>query len=241
MYIMYAEIASMNSAFTRVTYVLSPSQCQALHDAKVLVFGLGGVGSFAAEALVRSGIGRIGLVDHDVVDITNLNRQLIATMATVGQPKTQVMRERLLTINPALIVDAYPVFYPHPSIDVGQYDLVIDAIDSVASKIDLMRACERAKIPVMMSLGTGKRLDPTQLLVTTLYQTSGDPLAKKVRSLAKKAGLKDVVVVTSTELPLPSRQVRQAHDKVIVPSMIFVPASAGLLLARQAVKHLVGE
>ena len=131
---MYAEIASMNSAFTRVTYVLSPSQCQALHDAKVLVFGLGGVGSFAAEALVRSGIGTIGLVDHDVVDITNLNRQLIATVATVGQPKTQVMRERLLSINPELIVEIYPVFYPHSSIDVSRYDLVIDAIDSVDRK-----------------------------------------------------------------------------------------------------------
>ena len=231
----------MNSAFTRVTYVLSQSQFNRLRTAKVLLFGLGGVGSFVAEALVRSGIGTIGLVDHDVVDITNLNRQLIATMNTVGQRKTTVMKERLLSINPDLTIEMYPVFYPDPSIDVRQYDLVIDAIDSVNSKLDLMRACQDAGVPLIMSLGTGKRLDPTQLIVTTLYQTSGDPLAKKVRSLAKKAGLHDVTVITSTELPLPSRQVRQAHEKVIVPSMIFVPASAGLLIARQAVKTLVGE
>lgn len=231
----------MNSAFTRVTYVLSESQFDRLRTAKVLLFGLGGVGSFVAEALVRSGIGAIGVVDHDVVDITNLNRQLIATMETVGQRKTEVMRQRLLTINPELIIETYPVFYPDPSIDVSGYDLVIDAIDCVNSKLELMRACQTANVPLIMSLGTGKRLDPTQLIVTTLYQTSGDPLAKKVRSLAKKAGLNDVTVITSTELPLPSRQVRQAHEKVIVPSMIFVPASAGLLIARQAVKTLVGE
>jgi len=231
----------MNSAFTRVTYVLSESQFDRLRTAKVLLFGLGGVGSFVAEALVRSGIGTIGLVDHDVVDITNLNRQLIATMETVGQRKTEVMRQRLLTINPELIIETYPVFYPDPSIDVSRFNLVIDAIDSVNSKLELMRACQAANVPLIMSLGTGKRLDPTRLIVTTLYQTSGDPLAKKVRSLAKKAGLNDVTVITSIELPLPSRQVRQAHEKVIVPSMIFVPASAGLLIARQAVKTLVGE
>ena len=238
---MYAEIASMSSAFTRVTYVLSPDQFDRLQHAKVLVFGLGGVGSFVVEALVRSGIGTIGLVDHDVVDITNLNRQLIATTATVGRRKTDVMRERALAINPDLQVETYPVFYPDSSIEIGRYDLVIDAIDSVDSKIALMAACEEAKVPLIMSLGTGKRLDPTQLIVTSLYQTSGDPLAKKVRSLAKKAGLEDVMVITSTELPLPSRQVRQPHEKVIVPSMIFVPASAGLLIARQAVKTLLEE
>jgi tRNA A37 threonylcarbamoyladenosine dehydratase len=238
---MNAEIASMNSPFTRITYVLSPSQFDRLQHAKVLVFGLGGVGSFVCEALVRSGIGHLGVVDHDVVDITNLNRQLIATAETVGQRKTEVMRSRLLSINPLLQIDTYPVYYPDPSIDVSHYDLVIDAIDSVPSKIALMAACEAAKVPLIMSLGTGKRLDPTQLIVSTLYRTSGDPLAKKVRTLAKKAGLKDIPVITSTEAPLSSRQVRQPGDKVIVPSMIFVPASAGLLIAAQAVKTLAGE
>lgn len=238
---MNAEIASMTSPFTRITYVLSESQFERLQHANVLVFGLGGVGSFVCEALVRSGIGSIGLVDHDVVDITNLNRQLIATMASVGQRKTDLMRDRLLSINPNLKVSTYPVFYPDPSIDVSAYDLVIDAIDSVPSKIALMAACQHAHITQIMSLGTGKRLDPTQLIVTTLYQTSGDPLAKKVRGLAKKAGLADVTVITSTELPMVSRQVRQPGEKVIVPSMIFVPASAGLLIAQQAVKTLAGE
>lgn len=238
---MYAEIASMNSAFTRVTYVLSPTQFERLQHAKVLVFGLGGVGSFVVEALVRSGIGSMGLVDHDVVDITNLNRQLIATTATVGQRKTEVMRERALSINPDLTIETFPVFYPDASVEIDRYDLVIDAIDSVDSKIALMAACQAANVPLIMSLGTGKRLDPTKLIVTTLYQTSGDPLAKKVRSGAKKAGLNDVTVITSTELPLSSRQVREAHEKVIVPSMIFVPASAGLLIAHQAVKTLLDE
>jgi tRNA threonylcarbamoyladenosine dehydratase len=238
---MNAEIASMSSPFTRITYVLSPSQFDRLQRAKVLVLGLGGVGSFVCEALVRSGIGHLGVVDHDVVDITNLNRQLIATAETVGQRKTDVMRERLLSINPTLQITTFPVFYPDPSIDVSHYDLVIDAIDSVPSKIVLMAACESANVPLIMSLGTGKRLDPTQLIVSTLYRTSGDPLAKKVRTLAKKAGLKDIPVITSTEAPLSSRQVRQPGDKVIVPSMIFVPASAGLLIAAQAVKTLTGE
>jgi tRNA A37 threonylcarbamoyladenosine dehydratase len=238
---MNAEIASMTSPFTRITYVLSPQQFDRLQHAKVLVFGLGGVGSFVCEALVRSGIGHLGLVDHDVVDITNLNRQLIATLDTVGQCKTEVTGERLRRINPQVQLDLHPVFYPDPSITVDRYDLVIDAIDSVPSKIALMAACEAAKVPLIMSLGTGKRLDPTQLIVTTLYQTSGDPLAKKVRALAKKAGLNDVMVITSTELPLTSRQARQPGEKVIVPSMIFVPASAGLLIAAQAVKTLAGE
>ncbi len=238
---MNAEIASMTSPFTRITYVLSDQQFQRLQQSKVLVFGLGGVGSFVCEALVRSGIGTLGVVDHDVIDITNLNRQLIATMASVGQKKTDLMRDRCLSINPNLNVRTYPVFFPDPSIDVGNYDLVIDAIDSVPSKIALMSACQAAGIQEIMSLGTGKRVDPTQLKVTTLYQTSGDPLAKKVRSLAKKAGLQDVKVITSDELPLTSLQVRSPGEKVIVPSMIFVPASAGLLIAQQAVKTLAGE
>lgn len=238
---MNAEIASMTSPFTRITYVLSDQQFDRLRHAKVLVFGLGGVGSFVCEALVRSGVGTLGVVDHDVVDITNLNRQLIATMAAVGQRKTDLMRDRCLSINPDLTLITYPVFYPDPSIDVSAFDLVIDAIDSVPSKIALMEACEAAQVPLIMSLGTGKRLDPTQLIVTTLYHTSGDPLAKKVRSLAKKAGLSDVKVITSEELPLSSRQERKPGDKVIVPSMIFVPASAGLLIAQQAVKTLAGE
>jgi tRNA A37 threonylcarbamoyladenosine dehydratase len=238
---MNAEIASMTSPFTRITYVLSDQQFQRLQQSKVLVFGLGGVGSFVCEALVRSGIGTLGVVDHDVIDITNLNRQLIATMASVGQRKTDLMRDRCLSINPNLNMKTYPVFYPDPSIDVGDYDLVIDAIDSVPSKIALMAACQAAGVQEIMSLGTGKRLDPMQLKVTTLYQTSGDPLAKKVRTLAKKAGLEDVKVITSDELPLTSRQVRSPGEKVIVPSMIFVPASAGLLIAQQAVKTLAGE
>jgi tRNA A37 threonylcarbamoyladenosine dehydratase len=130
----------MTSAFTRITYVLSDTQFDRLRTAKVLLFGLGGVGSFVGEALARSGLGTIGLVDHDVVDITNLNRQLIATRDTVGQRKTAVMRQRLLSINPEMMIETYPVFYPDPSIDVCRYDLVIDAIDSVESKIELMRA-----------------------------------------------------------------------------------------------------
>jgi len=226
--------------FTRIQLLLSDEQFTKLHDAHVMVFGMGGVGSFVCEALVRSGIGEISLVDHDDVELTNLNRQLIATHQTLGQKKVEVMKERLLSINPELIVHTYPIFYGEDSmISLVGVDYVVDAIDSVPSKITLMEQCEKATVPLIMACGTGNKMNPMDLRVAQLYKTDMDPLAKKLRTLAKAKGLKSVKVVYSIESPQATRQEKGTHEKVIIGSMVFVPGSAGLLIASEVIKDVL--
>lgn len=212
-----------------------------LKSAHVMVFGCGGVGSFAIEALARAGIGHLSLVDFDRIEISNLNRQLMTTQAKLGQLKVEVMKERLLSINPELIVTTHALFFKEDTdLDFTGVDYVIDAIDSVPSKIELMRTCERLGLPLIMALGTARKLDPTQLQVTRLSKTTIDPLAKKIRILAKKEGLKDILVVSSTEAALDPSFDKTAQ-KVVNGSMIFVPGSAGLLLASVVVRALCGR
>ena len=220
--------------FRRCRYLISDEKVDLLQASHVLVFGCGGVGSMVCEALVRSGLGHISVVDYDIVDITNLNRQLIAYHNTIGLKKVTVMKERLLSINPNLIVTAYDQFYDADhKIDLSPFDYVVDAIDSVPSKILLMQECEKANIPLIMSLGTGNKLNPSQLLVSDLYHTSVCPLAKKVRSQAKALGLKNIKVVYSKEEP------HKAVETKTIASMMMVPGSAGLLIASEVISDII--
>ncbi len=228
------------SQFTRIQLLLNDEQFKRLQDAHVMIFGLGGVGGFVCEALARSGIGTLSLVDHDVIDVSNLNRQLLATHDTVGQKKVDVMKARCLAINPKLKVITHPIFYDeHSQISFEGVDYVVDAIDSVPSKLILMAKCETLSIPLIMALGTGNKLNPTELIVTQLDRTTVDPLAKKIRNLAKARGLKSVKVISSLEPPLITSQIKTDFSKVLIGSMIFVPASAGLLIASEVVKDIL--
>lgn len=220
--------------FSRCRYLISDEKLEVLQASHVLVFGCGGVGSMVCEALVRSGIGHISVVDYDIVDITNLNRQLIAYHSTIGLKKVTVMKERLLSINPNLIVETYDQFYDaQHMIDLSSFDYVVDAIDSVPSKLLLMQECEKAEVPLIMSLGTGNKLYPSQLLVGDLYHTSVCPLAKKVRTQAKAMGLKNIKVVYSKEEP------HKAVETKTIASMMMVPGSAGLLIASEVINDII--
>lgn len=226
--------------FTRIQLLLNDVQFNQLKQAHVMVFGMGGVGSFVCEALVRSGIGAISLVDHDVVELTNLNRQLMATHASIGQKKVEAMKLRLHLINPDLIVTTYPIFYNDAcDLSFEGIDYVVDAIDTVSAKIVLMTKCETLNIPLIMALGTGNKMNPADLRVSTLYQTTMDPLAKKIRNLAKVQNLKNIKVVYSIEHPQDTSQTKDQKEKVIIGSMIFVPGSAGLMIASEVIKDLL--
>jgi len=219
----------------RTQILIGPENLAVLSARRIAVFGLGGVGSFAAEALVRSGIGALDFVDHDEVVLSNCNRQLIATMQTVGQGKAALMGERALAINPQIKITAHPIFFSAEtaaSFDFSAYDYVVDAIDSLDAKIELICCAKAAGTPIISALGTGNKLDLCSLQVADIYQTSVCPLARRVRHDLRARSIADLKVVYSTELP--------CGNSRPVGSMIFVPAAAGLLLAQTVIKDLLG-
>ncbi len=210
---------------------------QRLMQAKVAVFGLGGVGGFAAEALVRAGVGHLLFVDGDVVEISNLNRQILATHDTLGRPKAEVMKERALSIAPDARIEALQVFFDEKSahlFDFREWDYVIDAIDSVPSKILLIECCRQANAPIISAMGAGNKLDPTRFRVTDLAKTSVCPLARTMRSALRKRGIEHLKVVFSDEPPLPSNGQRAPG------SVSFVPSVAGLILAGEVIREIAG-
>lgn len=222
--------------FTRTRMLLGSDEVDRLQEASVLLFGIGGVGSFTCEALARAGVGRIHIVDKDVVDITNINRQIIATHETVGRPKVEVMRERLLAINPEIMVEATECFYlPEcaEEFDFGAYDYVIDAIDNVTAKLSIISEAKAAGTPVISSMGTGNKLDPTRFELTDIHKTSVCPLAKVIRKGLKDRGIKDVKVLYSREEPVRTGLRTPA-------SVSFVPSVAGLIIAGEVIKDLAG-
>lgn len=225
----------MNNQFSRTARVLGEPALQILSTKYVAVFGLGGVGGYAAEALVRSGIGRFDLIDHDRVDITNLNRQIIATHKTVGRDKAEVMRERMLDINPEADVTIHPCFFlPENAddFDFTEYDYVIDAVDTVTAKIELVLRAKAAGVPIISSMGTGNKRNPDMLEVADLYKTSVCPLARVMRRELKKRGIEKLKVVYSKEEPV------RIHDRT-PGSTAFVPPAAGLFIASEVVKDLL--
>lgn len=229
--------------FSRFELLIGEEKLQQLQNSHVLVFGVGGVGGYVVEALVRSGIGHITIVDNDEVSLTNLNRQIIATRETIGKKKVEVMRERILSINPDCLVTGLEMFYlPEnaDTIDLKKYDYVVDAIDTITSKIELAMRCEKLNVPLISSMGTGNKLNPAMLEVSDIYKTSVCPLAKVMRKELKTRGVKHLKVVYSKELPIKPRQSNEPTNKRTVPgSSAFVPSSAGLLIASEVIKDLL--
>jgi len=233
--------------FDRVELLLGSQGLQKLKKANVLLFGVGGVGGFTAEALVRSGVGSITLVDNDVVNETNINRQIIATVQSVGLSKVEVMKARLNAINPEVKVDTLNLFYlPEnaDTIDFSAFDYVIDAVDTVSAKIAVIERAKGQGVPVISCMGTGGKLNPELLTVGDIANTKGCPLARVMRGELKKRNITGVKVVYSTEesvqvsLDNPLSE-EKGKGRVAPPSMIFVPAIAGLMMANQVVLDLV--
>ena len=233
----------------------------ALKAARVAVFGIGGVGGYAAEALARSGVGAIDLIDHDEVSLTNINRQIVATMSTIGQAKVDVMAQRIADINPECRVTARKCFFlPDTAnqIDLAAFDYIIDAVDTVTAKLLIIQSAAEVGTPVISSMGSANKLDPTALEVADIFDTSICPLAKIIRKECRKRGVKNLKVVYSKEPTLqPSQQAQDAYmadalatdaasrDKFgrsgIPASTAFVPPVAGLILASEVVKDLIAK
>ena len=232
----------VENAFCRTEYLIGQEALKKLKNAKVAIFGIGGVGSYVVEALARVGIGSFVLVDKDTVSISNLNRQIIATLSTIGKNKVDIAKERILSIHPDCDVHTLEMFYlPENAddIDLTQYDYVVDAIDTITSKIELAMRCDQ-KTPLISSMGTGNKMNPAMLEVSDIYKTSVCPLAKVMRRELKKRGIQHLKVVYSKEEPLkPQVSNEQTNKRVIPGSTSFVPSSAGLLIASEVIKDLL--
>ncbi|WP_177163832.1 ThiF family adenylyltransferase [uncultured Fusobacterium sp.] len=229
--------------FQRTELLIGKENLNKLQHSHIIVFGVGGVGGFAIEALVRSGIGEISIVDFDTVDLTNLNRQIIATQDSIGKLKTSVMRNRLLSINPNVIVHEFPEKFSMENSDLffknKKYDYIVDAIDLVTSKLALAEIAKNLSIPIISSMGTGNKIEPTMLEVADINKTSVCPLARVMRKELKNRGIKKLKVIYSKELPKkPFNESGSREKKVNVGSIAFVPSTAGLIIASEIVKDL---
>lgn len=231
----------MEQQFERTANLIGKDALEKLKTSRVLVFGLGGVGGYVCEALARSGVGYLGIVDKDVVDITNLNRQIIATHNTVGVKKTAAMRERIHSINPQAEVEEYPFFFlpeNQKDIDFTNYDYIVDAVDTVTAKLTIVQCANEAEVPVISCMGTGNKLNPTTLEVSDIFDTSVCPLAKVMRKELKKRGIHNLKVVYSKEEPIK----KQGDGDPRVPASIaFVPSVAGLIIAGEVVKDIIKD
>lgn len=237
----------MQNQFSRTQLLFGKDAMEKLASARVAVFGVGGVGGYAVEALVRSGIGALDLIDDDRVCLTNLNRQIIATHSTVGQYKVDVAEARVHDVNPDCKVRTYKTFFlPETAgqFDFSQYDYVIDAIDTVTGKIGLVTAAHEAGVPIICSMGAGNKVDPTRFRVSDICKTHTDPLAKVMRNKLKQLGIQKLKVVWSDEIPLrpteESDEEPTGSRRAVPASNAFVPSVVGLILAGEVVKDLIG-
>lgn len=226
----------MQNQFLRTESLIGKENLQKLHRAKVAIFGLGGVGSYVVEGLARAGIGNFMLVDSDTVDVTNLNRQIIATTGTLGLPKVEVAQKRILEIYPEAKVEALQTFFlpDSPEILDETMDYVVDCVDTVTAKIELVVRAKKLNIPIISCMGTGNKLDPTKFEVADIYQTSVCPLAKVMRKELKARNIEDLKVVYSKEEPMKT-------ETKVPGSVSFVPSVAGLILAGEVVKDLIKQ
>lgn len=235
--------------FARTELLLGEAAIEKLKNSKVAVFGIGGVGGYVCEALVRSGVGAFDLIDNDEVSLTNLNRQIIATQKTIGKFKTEVMKERMLEINPEVDVTVHNCFFlPENAedFDFESYDYIVDAVDTVTAKIELIMRAKEKNIPIISAMGAGNKLDPSRFRVADIYKTDVCPLAKVMRKELKKRGVKKLKVVYSDEKPIKPKaapelaeQENTAAKKRALPgSTAFVPAVAGLVMAGEIIKDL---
>ena len=249
----------MLNQFSRTELLIGKEGIEKLANARVAVFGIGGVGAYAVEALVRSGLGRIDIIDDDKVCITNLNRQLYATRKTVGKYKVEVAKERILDINPNAIINTYQTFYTpetEKEFDFTQYDYVIDAIDTVVGKLSLIERAKAANTPIICAMGAGNKMDPTRFEVADISKTSVCPLAKVIRTELRKRRIKEVKVVYSKEIPIKPKEdmsisckahcvcppgTRKCTVKHQIPgSNAFVPSVVGMIIAGEVIKDLIG-
>ena len=236
----------IHGQFTRTALLLGEEAIVKLSRSRVAVFGIGGVGGYAVEALARSGVGAFELIDRDVVSESNLNRQIIATHKTIGRGKTEVMEERIHDINPDAQVTQHRCFYlPETAdqFDFSQYDYIIDAVDTITAKIEIILRAQKAGVPVISSMGAGNKLDPSKFEAADIYKTSVDPLARVMRRELKKRGVRKLKVVYSKEEPIkPLGRIEadpEAGRKDVPGSAVFTPAAAGLLIASEVVKDLI--
>lgn len=231
----------MNTQFERNISLLGKEKQKKLNHSRVAVFGLGGVGSYVVEALARSGVGALDIIDKDIVDITNINRQIIALHSTVGKDKTEISKERIFDINPNCMVVAHKVFLSPETIDrfdFSLYDYIVDAVDNVTAKLLLCEVAAKKGIPIISSMGTGNKLDPSQLKIADIYETSVCPLARVMRKELRLRGLMSLKVVYSTE------EGKTCFDDTgapVISSVSFVPSVAGLLIAAEVVRDLISQ
>ena len=229
--------------FSRTRMLLGDEAMAKLRAARVAVFGVGGVGGYVVEALARSGVGALDLIDSDTVALTNLNRQIIATLDTIGRPKVEVAAQRVASIQPECEVKTYQTFYlpeTEQEFDFTAYDYIVDAIDTVAAKISLVLKAQKAGTPIICALGTGNKLDPTKLKLGDIYETSVCPLARVMRRELRKRGVKRLTVLWSEEepiKPLPSEE--ETERRGLPGSSAFVPAAGGLIIAGRVVRDLI--
>ncbi len=238
----------MNEQFERTRLLLGDEAIRKLNNSRVAVFGIGGVGGHLAEALVRSGVGEIDLIDDDTVSVSNINRQAVATLSTIGMPKVEAAKKRFLDINENCKINIHQKFFTPETADEFDfcvYDYVADAIDTVTGKLEIITRCEKAGTPVISSMGAGNKLDPTKFEVTDIYKTETCPLARVMRRELKKRGIKRLKVVYSKEpaiTPLEANESGDTHQKRQTPgSVAFVPSVAGLIMAGEIIKDLSKE
>ena len=238
----------MRDHLSRTELLIGTEGIDRLQRSHIAVFGIGGVGGFAAEALARAGIGALDLIDSDTVSLSNLNRQIIATRETIGRYKTEVMADRIHTIDPELKVRVFNCFYlPETAdqFDFTQYDYVVDAVDTVTAKLEIILRAREAGVPVISSMGAGNKLDPSRFRVADIYQTSVCPLAKVMRRELKKRGVTELKVVYSTEPPVspkgPASEAPSAGRRSVPGSISFVPSAAGLVLAGEVIRDLIRD
>lgn len=234
----------MQEAFGRTERLLGKKAMERLAQSRVAVFGIGGVGGYAAEALARSGVGALDLIDRDVVAESNLNRQVIALHSTLGRSKVEVMRERILDINPAAQVRAWEFFYlPETAdrLDLRQYDYLVDAVDTVTAKLELAVRASEAGVPLISCMGAGNKLDPTRFQVAEIWDTSGCPLARVMRRELRKRKVPHLKVVYSPEPPRKWQDVLETEERPSPGSVAFVPSVAGLIAAGTVIQDLTAE
>lgn len=234
----------MSETFIRTEMLIGTEGMERLKSARIAIFGIGGVGGYTAEALARSGVGALDLIDNDTVSESNINRQIIAMRSNIGQYKTDIAKSRINDINPDCKVTAHNLFFmpdTADSIDFSQYDYVVDAIDTITGKIEIIMRAKAAGVPVISSMGAGNKLDPTAFEVADIYKTSVCPLARVMRREMKKRGVDSLKVVYSKEEAIPPKisGITQPSGKAVAGSCAFVPSVAGLIIASEVVKDLV--
>ena len=231
----------MKEQFSRTAKVLGENSIEVLSHCRVAVFGIGGVGGHAVEALARAGVGTIDIIDSDTVSESNINRQTVATHSTVGQPKVEVMKTKILDINPECEVNVHQCFYlpeTAENFDFTKYDYVLDCVDTVAAKIDIICKANEHNVPIISAMGAGNKLDPTAFRVADIFETKVCPLARIMRTNLKKRGIKSLKVVYSEEIPHESTEKDPETGRSIPGSVPFVPSVMGLIMAGETIKDL---